>query len=88
MAEKIEMGTVSSRGQICIPNDIREDMGLEEGSKILFVLTDGSLLVKKINMQTFREITKPLKEAAKKIGMKESEVPGMVHRFRDKNKIK
>ena len=30
MANKIEMATISSRGQICIPNDIREDMGLKE----------------------------------------------------------
>ena len=36
MTEKIEIATVSSRGQICIPNDIREDMGLDEGSKVLF----------------------------------------------------
>lgn len=86
MAEKIEIGTVSSRGQICIPNDIRENMGLEEGSKVLFVLSNDSLLVKKVNMQTFREITKPLKEAAKKAGMKESDVVGMIHRFRAKNK--
>jgi len=84
MAEKIEMGTVSSRGQICIPNDMREDLGLKEGSKILFVLADDSLLVKKVNMQTFKEITKPLKEAAKKAGMKESDVPGIVHKFRRK----
>ena len=32
MTEKIEMGTISSRGQICIPNNIREDMGLKEGN--------------------------------------------------------
>ena len=83
MTEKIEIGTVSSRGQICIPNNMRKELGLIEGSKILFVLTDGSLLVKKVNMQSFREITKPLKEAAKKAGMNESEVPGIIHRFRN-----
>jgi len=88
MAEKIEMATVSSRGQICIPNDMRKDMGLEEGSKVLFVLTDGSLLIKRVNMQTFREITRPLKEAAKKAGMKESEVVDIVHRARTKSKTK
>ncbi|MEK6820278.1 MAG: AbrB/MazE/SpoVT family DNA-binding domain-containing protein [Nanoarchaeota archaeon] len=86
MAEKIEMATVSSRGQVCIPNDIREDMGLKEGSKVLFMLTDGSLIMKKVNIRTFEEITKPLKEAARKAGMKESDVPGMVHRFREKKK--
>lgn len=76
----IEMGTVSSRGQICIPNGIREGMGLKEGNKVLFVLTDGSLLIKKVNMQTFAEITKPLREAKKKI--KEEEVVDLIHRLR------
>ena len=85
MTEKIEMGTVSSRGQICIPNDIRKEMGLKEGNKILFVLTDDSLLIKKVTTKTFVEITKPLKEAAKKAGMREEDVPGMMHQFR-KNK--
>ncbi len=86
MTEKIEMGTVSSRGQICIPNDMREDMGLEEGSKILFVLTDNSLLIKKVNMKTFAEITKPLKEAQKKI--KESEVVDLIHKIRKEKERK
>lgn len=82
MNEIIEMGTVSSRGQICIPNDIREGMGLKEGNKVLFVLQDDSLLIKKVSMQTFAEITKPLKEEARKAGMKESDVEGIVSRFR------
>ena len=86
MTEKIEMGTVSSRGQICIPNDIRKDMGLEEGSKVLFVLADDSLLIKKVNMKTFAEITKPLKEAQKKI--KESEVVDLIHKIRKEKERK
>ena len=86
MPEIIEMGTVSSRGQICIPNDIREEMGLKEGNKILFMLQNESLLVKKITVQTFAEITKPLKEEAKKAGMKESDVEGIVTRFRQSKK--
>lgn len=88
MAEKIEMATVSSRGQICIPNDIRKEMGLKEGSKILFVLTDDSLIMKKVNMQTFEEVTRPLKGAMAKTNLKESDVPGIVHRFREKQKAK
>jgi AbrB family looped-hinge helix DNA binding protein len=82
MSEIIEMGTVSSRGQICIPNDIREEMGLKEGSRVLFVLQDDNLLVKKVSTETFAEITRPLKEAAKKAGMKESDVEEIVTRFR------
>ncbi|MBS3146439.1 AbrB/MazE/SpoVT family DNA-binding domain-containing protein [Candidatus Woesearchaeota archaeon] len=82
MSEIIEMGTISSRGQICIPNEIRENMGLKDGSKILFVLSNDSLLIKKVNTQTFTEITKPLKEAAKKSGLKESEVNSIIHKMR------
>ena len=84
MAEIIEMGTISSRGQISIPRDIRKELALKEGSKVLFLLSDDSLLVKKVNVESFAEITKPLKEAAKKAGMKESDVPEIVHRFRKK----
>ena len=83
MTDKIEMGTVSSRGQICIPNSIREDMGLKEGNKVIFALTGDSLIMKRVTMQTFAEITKPLKEAAKKSGLKESDVVDIVHRARN-----
>ena len=82
MGEMIEMGTVSSKGQICIPTNLRTEMGLKEGSKVLFVLQGDALLVKKVSSETFEEITRPLKEAAKKSGLKESDVDGIVHRFR------
>ncbi|MFH1711069.1 MAG: AbrB/MazE/SpoVT family DNA-binding domain-containing protein [Nanoarchaeota archaeon] len=88
MAEKIEMATVSSRGQICIPNNMREEMGLKEGSKVLFLLTDDSIIMKKVNMQTWAEVTKPLKEAMAKTNLKESEVTDIVHRFREKQRAK
>jgi AbrB family looped-hinge helix DNA binding protein len=88
MADKIEIATVSSRGQICIPNNIREEMGIKEGSKVLFALTGDSLIMKRVNMQTFAEMTKPLKEAAKTSGLKESDVPDIVHRFRAEKRAK
>ncbi len=84
MEEMIEMGTISSRGQVAIPADIRQEMGLEEGGKILFFLDEDTLLIKKVTTKTFAEITKPLKEVAHKAGMKEASVPEMVERFRRK----
>lgn len=82
MPEIIEIGKVSSRGQICIPNNIRGEMELEEGSKVLFVLQDKSLLMKKVTSETFTNITRPLKEEAKRDGFKESEVNNIVHKSR------
>ena len=80
--EAIDIGSVSSRGQVAIPSDIRKVLGLEEGSKVLFVVENDTLLMKKVTTATFAEITKPLKEAAKAASMKESEVENIVHKFR------
>jgi len=80
--EAIEMGTISSRGQVAIPSNIREEMGLEEGSKILFMLKDNTLIMKKVMPETWEEITRPFKEAAKKSGFKESEVDALIHKLR------
>lgn len=86
MGTIVEMGKISSRGQIAIPVDIRNQLGLNEGSKVLFFTEDDTLLIKKVTEQSFAQITRPLKIAAKKAGMKEKDVPGMIHRFRQKKK--
>jgi len=39
-----------------------------------------------VNTKTFEEITKPLKEEAKRVGLKESDVVDIVHRFRSKQR--
>jgi AbrB family looped-hinge helix DNA binding protein len=78
--EVIEIGRVSSRGQIAIPVDIRNEMGLEEGSKVLFLLEDDVLLIKKVTMQTWEQITAPLRAQKKKI-MQEN-VDELIHRMR------
>jgi len=78
----MEIGTVSSRGQVAIPSMIRQRMGLLEGEKIVFFTEDDTLLIRKANMESFRAITAPLKEAARKAGFRESEVPGIIARFR------
>ena len=84
MTELIEIGKLSSRGQIAIPSDIRKELNLKEGQKVLFFIKNDELIIKKVTSQTFAEITRPLKEAAKKSKLKESDVPGIIHRFRKK----
>jgi AbrB family looped-hinge helix DNA binding protein len=86
--EIVEMGTVSSRGQIAIPSSIREEMGLEEGSKVMFLLKDHTVLLRKIVPESWEEITKPLKEAAKKSGFKESDVDALIHKMRREKRAK
>ena len=80
MSEVVEMGKVSSRGQIAIPIEIRNEMGLEEGSKVLFLLEDDVLLIKKVTSQTWDQITSPLRAQKKKIA--QENVNELIHRMR------
>ena len=80
MGEVFEMGKVSSRGQIAIPVEIRKEMGLEDGSKIMFFLEEDTLLIKKVSTQTWEQITKPLRQLKKKIS--QEDVNNLVHRMR------
>lgn len=80
MGELLEMGKVSARGQIAIPIDIRKEMGLEEGSKVLFFLEEDTLLIKRVSAQTWEQITKPLRQEKKKIS--QEDVNRLIHRMR------
>jgi len=84
MTGVIEMGTISSRGQVAIPSDIRNQLKLEEGSKVLFFLENDTLLMKKVTTESFAQLTKPLREAKKKI--REEDVPNLVHKLRRSKK--
>jgi AbrB family looped-hinge helix DNA binding protein len=76
--EMVNIGKVSVRGQVAIPLEIREKMHLKEGEKIIFVLEDNSLLMRKLNSISWKELTKHLRENAKKSGLKESRVSKII----------
>lgn len=83
MAQAIEIGTISARGQIAIPSEIREKMHLDEGEKVLFVLEGDALVMKRVSTLSWDEITRPLRDASKKI--KEDEVPALIQKMRSKH---
>jgi len=80
VTELVDIGKISSRGQIAIPSEMRKKLGLSEGTKVLFIVAGDSLMLKKIHAQTFSEITKPLRKAKKKI--REKDVSALVKRAR------
>lgn len=86
MGEVIEMGKISARGQIAIPAEIRREMDLQEGQRVLFVLENDTLMIKKVTTQTFAQITKHLKEAIRKTSLQEKDVPELLKQFRKSKK--
>jgi len=70
---EIEMVTVSSRGQVSIPAEVRRELGLEKGSKLLVVAEGENILLKKIDGsmldKSLEEILQPMWDQAEDAGL-------------------
>ncbi|MDY6776177.1 MAG: AbrB/MazE/SpoVT family DNA-binding domain-containing protein [Halobacteria archaeon] len=82
----VDMVTVSSRGQISIPVDVRREIGLDEGSKLLVVSEGDSILLRKIDESTVEEsvedVLKPMWEQAEEEGVSDEDAEDLVHETR------
>jgi antitoxin PrlF len=81
----VEFTSVSSRGQVVIPNDIRKEMGLQEGTKLM-VFSDGvNLLMKPImppSLVDFKKLIRDSHRYAKEAGLKKSDVEEAIQKVR------
>jgi AbrB family looped-hinge helix DNA binding protein len=64
----VEFTKLSSKGQIIIPQAIRDKMSLEQGTIFAVMQTEDSLCLKRVAEPkiNWEEIAKPFREAAKK----------------------
>ena len=71
----LDVTTMSSKGQVVIPTDIRKELGLLAGAKLM-VLTDGSnLLLKPVQtpkLQAFQVLIQRSRHYAKQAGLRKS----------------
>lgn len=65
---------MSSKGQIVIPLEMRERLGMKEGDHLLLMLVDGVLIIQKLPVPSKEEVAKILKSV-------EDAVPGGASRF-------
>ncbi|MDO8460673.1 MAG: AbrB/MazE/SpoVT family DNA-binding domain-containing protein [Nanoarchaeota archaeon] len=86
---KIETTKMSSRGQIVIPQNLREEINADEGTTFVVMVSGDTLILKKVEIPSKEKLIQQLKELAKEgnkkataAGIKESDVVDIVHRFR------
>jgi len=85
---EIEITKMTSRGQVVIPQDIREKEGFEEGEKFVVVDINGTILLKRVkNLTTktlddFEKSFKSLWETAKASGVTENDVEKEIEEHR------
>ncbi len=76
---------LSSRGQVVIPEEIRDRLGLKEGAQFV-VLGDRDVVILKViqapDMAQFDEIVGRARKAAKRKGLKKKDVEQAVKRVR------
>ncbi|MBS3066757.1 AbrB/MazE/SpoVT family DNA-binding domain-containing protein [Candidatus Pacearchaeota archaeon] len=85
--EKVEITSVSSRGQVVIPQSLRDKMKIHEGEKFVVIGEDSTIVLKKLEMPSFSGIDKLLKKTrdfAKKKGIKEPDVENAIKQTRKK----
>lgn len=85
--EKLEVTSLSSRGQVVIPQEIRDKLNLHAGEKFIVIGEDDTVILKKLEVPSFKGFDKLLKktrEFAKKKGIKPSDVEKAIKRVRSK----
>ena len=83
--EKLEVTSMSSRGQIVIPQDVRERLHLHEGEKFIVIGEGDAIVLKKLEMPSFKGFDKLLKrtrEFAKRKGLKPIDVGKAIEEVR------
>ncbi len=86
----VEMIRMSSKGQIVIPQSIREEVHASEGTIFAVVSGKDSIVLKKVVTPSKEELINELREIAKEgskraenLGIKEKEVSNMIHKLRE-----
>lgn len=82
--------TVSSKGQISLPINIRKKLSIDTGDKLAVYASEDAITLKVIKMPTIKEFERAMKQAqqwAKTVGLKESDINDIIKTYR-KNKRK
>ena len=76
---------LSSRGQVVIPEEVRERLGLEEGAEFVVVGDNDTVVLKRIqppNLSEFKALVGRARKAAKKAGLRRQDITSALRRAR------
>ncbi|MBS3167010.1 AbrB/MazE/SpoVT family DNA-binding domain-containing protein [Candidatus Woesearchaeota archaeon] len=85
--ENLEITSMSSRGQVVIPQSLRDKLRIHEGEKFVIIGEDNTIVLKKLEMPNFNGIDKLLKKTrdfAKLKNLKQVDVTEAIKEARKK----
>ena len=77
-----DVATVTAKGQITIPSRLREQFGLEQGTKLMVVPTDYGIVLKKLELPSVEEFQQRVEERAETGDLSIEEVIQLVQNAR------
>ena len=85
----MELAKITSKGQITIPVNIRRQIGVTEGDKVLFVEEGGKIYILNASMEALKEAQAAFAGEAERAGLKnEDDIVAMVKEIRQEKKTK
>jgi len=78
-SDEPEVTTVTSKGQITIPSSLREEFGLEQGTKLMVVPTEYGLVLKKVDLPSVEEFQQRVQQRAETVDISLEETAQLVH---------
>lgn len=86
----INVLTMSSKGQLVIPAEIRKKLSIESGDKLAVYASDDVIMLKPIRMPTVDDFMKSMDEAqawAASVGYQESDINDIIKKTRVKKRL-
>jgi len=84
----VELTRLSSKGQIVIPQSVRDELGLKEGETFAVIGSEDTVVLKKIVMPSAKEVFEGLHSWGNKIsakkGLKEADLQVTIKRSRNR----
>jgi AbrB family looped-hinge helix DNA binding protein len=78
----VELTVVSSRGQVVIPKNIRERLGLKEGVPLAVTEDQNIIMLQKMEFPSFDKMISESRKLAKNKGIKTSDVDEIIAKAR------
>jgi len=83
----MELAKITTRGQICLPIEIRRKLKVKEGDKVVFLEENGRIFVENAARMAFKLAQEAFEGEAERLGLEtEEDVAAMVKEVRQKAK--
>ena len=87
----IDVLTLSTKGQLVLPSDLRKSLSLNPGDKVVAYWSNGSIVLKKLelpNANDFEKVIEKTVSIAKETGMTKQDITDTIKEYRTEKKKK